>query len=125
MTGVEAAKMMLVAAGYSADKAGLEGSAWIANTMRYANLNDLFDDVVCDINSGLPRQYAAQIMFNSLDMERVVYSNDIATSSRLRTLRMTLPSVRSTLIWYSMARMPMKMSFCTAPRRKLTATPTR
>ena len=77
VTGVEAAKMMLVAAGYSADKAGLEGSAWIANTMRYANLNDLFDDVVCDINSGLPRQYAAQIMFNSLDMERVVYSNDI------------------------------------------------
>ena len=77
VTGVEAAKMMLVAAGYSADKAGLEGSAWIANTMRYANMNNLFDGVVCDVNSGLPRQYAAQIMYNSLEMENVVYSNDI------------------------------------------------
>ena len=77
VTGVEAAKMMLVAAGYSADKAGLEGSAWIANTMRYANMNNLFDGVSCDVNSGLPRQYAAQIMYNSLDMENVVYSNDI------------------------------------------------
>ena len=77
VTGVEAAKMMLVAAGYSADKAGLEGSAWIANTMRYANMNNLFDGVSCDVNSGLPRQYAAQIMYNSLDMENVVYSKDI------------------------------------------------
>ena len=77
VTGVEAAKMMLVAAGYSADKAGLEGSAWVANTMRYANSNNLFSGVSCDVNSGLPRQYAAQIMYNSLEMENVVYSKDI------------------------------------------------
>ena len=77
VTGVEAAKMMLVAAGYSPDKAGLTGSAWVANTMRYANANDLFENVNCDVNAGLPRQYAAQIMYNSLDMENVVYSNDI------------------------------------------------
>ena len=77
VTGVEAAKMMLVAAGYSPDKAGLTGAAWVANTMRYANANDLFENVNCDVNSGLPRQYAAQIMYNSLDMENVVYSNDI------------------------------------------------
>ena len=77
VTGVEAAKMLLVVAGYNADKAGLEGLSWMANTMKYANLNNLFEDVDTDINAGLPRQYAAQIMFNALDMERVVYSNDI------------------------------------------------
>ena len=77
VTGVEAAKMMLVAAGYSPDKAGLTGLSWRVNTMRYANANSLFADVNCDINGGLPRQYAAQILYNSLDMENVVYSKDI------------------------------------------------
>ena len=77
VTGVEAAKMLLVVAGYDADKAGLTGLSWMANTMKYANLNNLFEDVDADVNAGLPRQYAAQIMYNSLDMERVVYSNDI------------------------------------------------
>ncbi len=77
VTGVEAAKMMLVAAGYTPDKAGLTGLSWRVNTMRYANANSLFADVNCDINSGLPRQYAAQIMYNALDMENVVYSKDI------------------------------------------------
>ena len=78
VTGVEAAKMLLVVAGYDADKAGLTGLSWMANTMKYANLNNLFEDVDADVNAGLPRQYAAQIMYNSLDMERVVYSNDIS-----------------------------------------------
>ena len=78
VTGLEAAKMLLVVAGYAPDKAGLTGSAWAASTMKYANLNNLFEDVVADVNGALPRQYAAQIMFNALDMERVVYSNDIS-----------------------------------------------
>ena len=78
VTGLEAAKMLLVVAGYSPDKAGLEGSAWAANTMKYANLNNLFEDVTADVNGALPRQYAAQIMYNALDMERVVYSTDIS-----------------------------------------------
>ena len=77
VTGVEAAKMMLVAAGYSPDKAGLTGLSWRVNTMKYANANSLFAGVNCDINRGLPRQYAAQILYNSLDMENVVYSKDI------------------------------------------------
>lgn len=77
VTGVEAAKMLLVVAGYDATKAGLVGRGWMANTMKYANLNNLFEDVDTDINGPLPRQYAAQLLYNSLEMERVVYSNDI------------------------------------------------
>ena len=78
VTGLEAAKMLLVVAGYTPDKAGLTGSRWSANTMKYANLNNLFEDVSADVNGALPRQYAAQIMYNALAMERVVYSADIS-----------------------------------------------
>ena len=77
VTGLEAAKMVLVAAGYNAEKAGLTGAAWAQNTMKYGQLNNLFEDVNTDLNSALPRQYAAQILYNALDMERVVWSNDI------------------------------------------------
>ncbi len=35
VTGVEAAKMLLVLAGYDADKAGLVGSTWCTNTLKY------------------------------------------------------------------------------------------
>ena len=77
VTGLEAAKMVLVAAGYNADKAGLTGAAWAQNTMKYGQLNNLFEDVDADLNAALPRQYAAQILYNALDVERVVWSNDI------------------------------------------------
>ena len=77
VTGLEAAKMVLVAAGYNAQKAGLTGATWAQNTMKYGQLNNLFEDVDADLNAALPRQYAAQILYNALDMERVVWSNDI------------------------------------------------
>ena len=77
VTGLEAAKMVLVAAGYNAQKAGLTGAAWAQNTMKYGQLNNLFEDVDTNLNAALPRQYAAQILYNALDMERVVWSNDI------------------------------------------------
>jgi len=77
VTGLEAAKMVLVAAGYNAQKAGLTGAAWAQNTMKYGQLNNLFENVDADLNAALPRQYAAQILYNALDMERVVWSNDI------------------------------------------------
>ena len=77
VTGLEAAKMVLVAAGYNAEKAGLTGAAWAQNTMKYGQLNNLFEDVDADLNAALPRQYAAQILYNALDMKRVVWSNDI------------------------------------------------
>ena len=70
VTGLEAAKMVLVAAGYNAQKAGLTGAAWAQNTMKYGQLNNLFEDVDTDLNAALPRQYAAQILYNALDMER-------------------------------------------------------
>ena len=76
VTGVEAAKMLLVLAGYDADKAGLVGHNWSTNTLRYAGSAGLLDDVNSGLEQGLPRQYAAQMIYNTLDTNRVKWSND-------------------------------------------------
>ncbi len=76
VTGVEAAKMLLVLAGYDADKAGLVGHNWSTNTLKYAGSAGLLDDVNSGLEQGLPRQYAAQMIYNTLDTNRVKWSND-------------------------------------------------
>ena len=76
VTGVEAAKMLLVLAGYDADKADLVGHDWSTNTLRYAGSAGILDDVNSGLESGLPRQYAAQMIYNTLDTNRVKWSND-------------------------------------------------
>ena len=65
VTGVEAAKMLLVLAGYDADKAGLVGHNWSTNTLKYAGSAGLLDDVNSGLEQGLPRQYAAQMIANA------------------------------------------------------------
>ena len=76
VTGQEAAKMLLVVAGYDAAKAGLTGANWAQNTMSYAGLAGLFDDVDSPVEQALPRQYAAQMLYNALDVNRVKWSTD-------------------------------------------------
>ena len=75
VTGIEAAKMLLVTAGYKADKEGLVGAAWANKTLGLAEENDLLDDVNTALASALPRQYAAQIIYNALDMDTVKYED--------------------------------------------------
>ena len=76
VTGVEAAKMLLVVSGYDAQKAGLTGSAWQTNVLKYAGAAGILDDVNSALESGLPRQYAAQMIYNTLDVNRVKWSED-------------------------------------------------
>jgi len=76
VTGVEAAKMLLVLAGYDPDKAGLTGPDWRTNTLRWAGGAGLFDGVNSSLEEGLPRQYAAQVIYNALDANRVKWSDD-------------------------------------------------
>ena len=76
VTGQEAAKMLLVVAGYDPAKAGLTGPQWAQNTMSYAGLAGLFDDVDAPVEQALPRQYAAQMLYNALDVNRVKWSTD-------------------------------------------------
>ena len=76
VTGVEAAKMLLVVSGYDSDKAGLTGSAWRTNVLKYAGAAGILDDVNSALEQGLPRQYAAQMIYNTLDTNRVKWSKD-------------------------------------------------
>ena len=76
VTGVEAAKMLLVTMGYQPAKCGLTGAGWDQKTIGLASENKLLDDVNVDLYSALPRQYAAQIIYNTLNADRVVWSTD-------------------------------------------------
>ena len=76
VTGTEAAKMLLVLTGYEADKAGLEGTAWATNTLKHAGAAGILSGVSSALESGLPRQWAAQMIYNTLSASRVIWSND-------------------------------------------------
>ena len=76
VTGVEAAKMLLVLTGYDVDKAGLTGLNWRTNTLKYAGAAGILEDVLSGLEAGLPRQYAAQMIYNTLDANRVKWSED-------------------------------------------------
>lgn len=79
VTGLEAAKMLLIVMGYSADKAGLTGANWDGATAGLASDAHLLNDVHNDLNSALSRQYAAQMIYNTLDAKCVSWSNDSQT----------------------------------------------
>ena len=76
VTGTEAAKMLLVLTGYEPTKAGLTGPMWATNTLKYAAEAGILDDVDSPLESGLPRQYAAQEIANCLDAWRITWSTD-------------------------------------------------
>ncbi|WP_270479224.1 S-layer homology domain-containing protein, partial [Butyricicoccus sp. AF18-9LB] len=65
VTAQEAAKILLVTLGYDATKAGLTGSSWAAKTNALADENGLLDDVNTSFTSACPRQYAAQLIYNT------------------------------------------------------------
>ncbi len=62
--------------GYDPAKANIGGSTWSTTTIGLATENGLLDDVNCPITTGLPRQYAAQIMYNMIDAHTVRWSTD-------------------------------------------------
>ena len=66
VTTQEAAKMLLVTLGYNAERAGLVGAGWGAKTTALADENGLMKDVNCGTTQALPRQYAAQLMYNAI-----------------------------------------------------------
>ena len=66
VTTAEAAKMLLVYSGHDVQKDGLTGAHWKANTMKLADQDGLLKGVEADIDAPLPRQYAAQMIYNEL-----------------------------------------------------------
>ena len=81
VTTQEAAKMLLVTLGYNAERAGLEGASWGQKTTALADENGLLEDVNCGTTQGMPRQYAAQLIFNAINASTVVWRDDAYTNT--------------------------------------------
>ena len=73
LTGLQFAKMLLVALGYDPKIEGLTGSAWAVNTATLALDADLDDDVDSALSTAISRQNAAQMAFNTLKADLVEY----------------------------------------------------
>lgn len=78
VTGVQLAKMALVALGYDPTIEKLTGSAWAINTVNLAEDAGLFDGMSKDFNASAAasRQEAAQILYNMLLSEMVCYTDN-------------------------------------------------
>lgn len=76
VTGQEAAKMGLVMLGYDPARAGLVGKTWATNTTNLATQKDLFAGYSHSITLGSPRQFAAQLLYNTLWAGTVKWSED-------------------------------------------------
>lgn len=76
VTGQEAAKMALVLLGYDANRAGLVGKAWAVKTNNLASQKDLYKDYGSSVTAGAPRQFAAQLLYNTLWAGTVRWSED-------------------------------------------------
>ena len=82
VTTQEAAKMLLVTLGYNAERAGLEGASWGQKTTALADENGLLTDVNNGTTQGLPRQYAAQLIYNAVNAPTVVWRDDAYTNEK-------------------------------------------
>lgn len=73
VTGSQAAKMLLVAAGYQSAIEGFTGATWEVKTNVRANAVGLYDGLDINPSQGLTRDSAAQMVYNILDVEQVTY----------------------------------------------------
>ena len=83
VTAQEAAKMLLVTLGYNADKAGLVGTGWASKTNALADENGLLEDVNTSFTSACPRQYAAQLIYNTIFAHTVTLRDGEYTNMNL------------------------------------------
>ncbi len=79
VTGVELALMCLRVMGYDPAKADIGGSTWSTKTISIATEAGILKDVNTTITADCPRQWAAQIMYNTIDARTVRWSNDSET----------------------------------------------
>ena len=85
VTAQEAAKMLLVTLGYNAEKAGLVGASWASKTNALADENGLLEDVNTSFTAACPRQYAAQLIYNTIFAPTVVLRDGEYTNMKMVT----------------------------------------
>jgi len=74
VTGLEAAKMLLVCLGYDSERDGFVGNAWKLNVASCASSKGLFTEYTPNFDTGAPRQFAAQMIYNALSADTVAVS---------------------------------------------------
>ena len=75
--------MLLVTLGYNAQKAGLVGTGWASKTNALADENGLLEDVNTSFTSARPRQYAAQLIYNTIFAHTVTLRDGEYTNMNL------------------------------------------
>ena len=75
--------MLLVTLGYNAEKAGLVGINWASKTNALADENGLLEDVNTSFTSACPRQYAAQLIYNTIFAHTVTLRDGEYTNMNL------------------------------------------
>lgn len=81
VTGTQAAKMLLGALGYAADKEGFTGPSWAVSVNTVANQAGLFEGLDLDPAQPLTRDSAAQMIWNALNACEVEYVTETITTS--------------------------------------------
>jgi len=80
VTGIEAAKMMLVAIGYNSTLAGFTGPEWAINVASAASDKNLFNSIgTLNVSAGLSRDNAAQLIYNGIRADMVEYTSTLTT----------------------------------------------
>jgi len=80
VTGTQAAKMLLVALGYSQDVEEYTGSNWAVNVNVDASARGFYTDLEdIDPNAALSREHAAEMIWNALNAYEVEYKNTLTT----------------------------------------------
>ena len=78
VTGVQLAKMLLVALGYKSENEGFTGNAWATNVNVRAAQKGLYKDLEkMDTNAALTRDNAAQMVWNALQAYEVEYKTNL------------------------------------------------
>ena len=81
VTGVQFAKMLLCALGYSAEIEGYTGADYTIAIARDANKNDLYKDLSIAASANLTREQAAQMAFNALKATVVEYKGGTSVTT--------------------------------------------
>ncbi|WP_122790801.1 S-layer homology domain-containing protein [Intestinibacillus sp. Marseille-P6563] len=82
VTGVELALMCLRVMGYDPAKADIGGSTWSTKTIGLATEAGILDGVNTTITAACPRQWAAQLMYNTIGAPTVQWSTDSNSYSK-------------------------------------------
>ena len=83
VTGVQMAKMLLVALGYKSENEGFTGNAWATNVNVRAAQKGLYEGLeTMDTNAALTRDNAAQMVWNALNAYEVEYKTTLVTDSK-------------------------------------------